>query len=45
MRKIQRCVFAKRLSFTELFDDIWLVLNVRRLCVVVDSLTQCCEGV
>ena len=26
------------LSFYELFDDISLVLNVRRLCVAVDSL-------
>ena len=26
------------LSFAQLFDDISLVLNVRRLCVVVDSL-------
>ena len=26
------------LSFSELFDDISLVLNIRRLCVVVDSL-------
>ena len=37
-RKVQRCLFANRLSFHELFDDISLVLNVRRLCVVVDSL-------
>ena len=33
-----RRVFASRLSFSELFDDISLMLNVRRLCVVVDSL-------
>ena len=26
------------MSFSELFDDISLMLNVRRLCVVVDSL-------
>ena len=32
-----KCLFASRLSFSELFDDISLVLNVRRLCVVVDS--------
>ena len=37
-RKVQRCSFANRLSFSELFDDVSLVLNVRRLCVVVDSL-------
>ena len=37
-RKVQRCLSANRLSFSELFDDISLVLNVRRLCVVVDSL-------
>ena len=29
-----------RLSFFELFDDISLVLNVRRLCVVVNSLIR-----
>ena len=29
---------ASRLSFSELFDDISLMLNVRRICVVVDSL-------
>ena len=29
---------GNRLSFSELFDDISLMLNVRRLCVVVDSL-------
>ena len=29
---------AKRLSFSKLFDDISLVLNVKSLCVVVDSL-------
>ena len=32
------CLFANRLSFSELFDDISLMLNVRRLCVVVGSL-------
>ena len=37
-RNVQRCVSANRLSFSELFDDISLVLNVRELCVVVDSL-------
>ena len=36
-RKVMKCLFASRLSFSELFDDISLVLNVRRLCVVVDS--------
>ena len=29
---------GNRLSFSELFDDISLMLNVRRLCMVVDSL-------
>ena len=28
---------SNRVSFSELFDDISLMLNVRRLCVVVDS--------
>ena len=37
-RKVQRCLFANRLSFSELFDDIALMLNVTRLYVVVDSL-------
>ena len=36
-RKIQRSLPANRLRFSELFDDISLVLNVRRLCVVVGS--------
>ena len=36
--KVQRCLSGNRLSFSELFDDISLMLNVRRLCVVVDSL-------
>ena len=36
-RKVWRCLSANRLSFSELFDDISLVLNVRRLYVVVDS--------
>ena len=27
----QRCVSANSLSISEFFDDIWLVLNVRRL--------------
>ena len=31
-------ISGNRLSFSELFDDISLMLNVRRLCVVVDSL-------
>ena len=31
-------ISINRLSFSELFDDISLMLNVRRLCVVVDSL-------
>ena len=31
-------LFANELSFSELFDDISLMLNVRRLCVAVDSL-------
>ena len=34
------CLFANRLSFSELFDDISLMLTVRRLCVVVDSLVS-----
>ena len=37
-RKVQRCLSGDRLSFSELFDDISLMLNVRRLCVGVDSL-------
>ena len=37
-RKAQRCLFANRFSFSELFDDISLMWNVRILCVVVDSL-------
>ena len=36
--KVQRCLSANGLSFSELFDDISVVLNFRRLCVVVDSL-------
>ena len=36
--KAQRCLSANRLSFSELFDDVSLMLKVRRLCVVVDSL-------
>ena len=31
-------MFANWLSFSQFFDDISLMLNVRRLCVVVDSL-------
>ena len=37
------CLFANRLRFPELFDDILLMLNVRRLCVVVDSLISAAE--
>ena len=37
-RKAQRCLSGNRLSFAELFDDISLMLHVRRICVVVDSL-------
>ena len=32
------CLSANRLSFSELFDDVSLVLNLRRLFEVVDSL-------
>ena len=32
--------FASRLSFSELFDNISLMLNMRKLCVVVDSLNS-----
>ena len=31
-------LFANTLSFSELFDNISFMLNVRRLCAVVDSL-------
>ena len=34
-RKVHWCLFANRLSFSELFDDISLKLNVGRLCAVV----------
>ena len=37
-RVLQRCLFAYRLGFSDLFDDISLMLNVRELCVVVDNL-------
>ena len=37
-RKVQRCLSANGLSFSELFDDISLISKVRRLCVVADSL-------
>ena len=37
LRLVQRCLFANRLSLSELFDDILLVLNVKRLCMVLDS--------
>ena len=36
----QRRLSGNRLSVSELFDDISLMLNVRRLCVVVDSLIR-----
>ena len=36
-RKVKRCLSANGLSFSELFDDISLVLYVKKLCVVVDS--------
>ena len=35
--KVQRCLFANRLSCSALFDGISLMLNVRRLCVVLES--------
>ena len=35
---LTRAKTSNRLSFSGLFDDILLVFNVRRLCVVVDSL-------
>ena len=44
----RRCVFANRLSFSKLFDDILPMLNMRRLCVVVDSFisaTKVCDCV
>ena len=34
-----------RLSFYELFDDISLLLNVRRLCVVIDNAAKVCDCV
>ena len=37
-RKVQRCLSPNRLSFSELFDDMSLMLNVRRLCAGVDCL-------
>ena len=36
-RKVQSCLSANRLNFSKLFDDISLLLDVGRLCVVVDS--------
>ena len=36
--KFRGVLSGSRQSFSELFDDISLTLNVRRLCVVVDSL-------
>ena len=47
-RKVQRYLSAERLRFSELFDGISLVLNVRRLSMVVDSLisaAKVCDGV
>ena len=48
VRKVQRCLSGNRLSFSELFDDISLMLNVRRICLVVDNLinaTKVCDCV
>ena len=36
-------LLANRLRFSELFDDISLMLNVRRLCLVVDSLISAAQ--
>ena len=36
--RIQRCLSANSLCFSELFNEISVVLNAQRLCVVVDSL-------
>ena len=36
---------VKRLSFSELFDDISRMFKVRRLCVVVDNLISAAKGV
>ena len=44
-RKVRRCSSGNRLSFSELFDDISLMLNVRRLCVVCGSSYQCRKSV
>ena len=44
-RKVQRCLFDNRLSFSELFDDISFMLNVRRLCVVVGTLISAAKCV
>ena len=38
VREKSRGVYLAIGCFSELFDDIALKLNVRRLCVVVDSL-------
>ena len=38
VREKSRCLSGNRFSFSELFDDISLMINARRLCVVVDSL-------
>ena len=38
------CLSANWLSFSELFDDISLMLNVRRLFVVVDSRISAAKG-
>ena len=37
VKEKSRCLSGNRLSFSELFNDISLVLNLRILCVVVDS--------
>ena len=33
-----KCLSGNKLSYSELFDDTSLMLNERRLCVIVDSL-------
>ena len=43
MRKVKSCLSANTLSFSELFDDSSLVLNVRRLCVVVKGRISAAE--
>ena len=44
-KSIYRCLSGNRLSFSELFDDISLMLNVRRLGVVVNSLISAAKEV